>query len=327
LNQLAVGSPPRRTGTGAAAGSNQVVDEAKLVGSLLYDLIIPDDVRGELRRNDLFLEVGSDEALLEYPWELLYDGEDFLCLKHRLGRFVNVANPTPSNLRQPEQFSTDGLSILSISVPRPQPRPGGTAYEPLPAAEAETQAIVDTLAPLGNVVKLELLCGREATFDAVYTAIRDRGRYHIVHFNGHAFFNNQNPYGSGLVLFDQDMTTGQIVNFFKRKPPVFFFMNACETAATNSNRTDWRSRYDIFGLARAFLDTGAYLLGSRWKIGDTSAKNFAEALFKQLADFNTLGDAVKAARIKCREASSPNDLAWASYLFYGDPRVCFRLVS
>jgi CHAT domain-containing protein len=88
-------------------------------------------------------------------------------------------------------------------------------------------------------------------------------------------------------------------------------------------RTDWRARYDIFGLARAFLETGAFLLGNRWKVGDAAAAAFAKAIYTELLDGRPLGRAVRDARKACRR-ESPKDFSWASYTFYGDPRLCFR---
>jgi CHAT domain-containing protein len=167
-----------------------------------------------------------------------------------------------------------------------------------------------------------LLKDANATYDKVYKAIKN-DRYHIVHFNGHAYFNKEKPHLSSLVLFDRDLTTGPILNFFGARPPALFFMNACETAASQSSGTTWEQRYDIFGLARAFLESGGYLVGSRWKVGDDGAAAFAKTFYTALIDGKPLGIAMRDARIACREASEEHDISWASYLFYGDPRLRF----
>lgn len=319
LNSLVVTVDARSgTPTPPGAGRDAVLEQTKRVGGQLLDLVVPSDVQAELRTPGLFLEMGADEALVEFPWELLHDGEEFLCLKHYVGRFVNVTNPTIPPRQHPQLLAPDALSVLLISVPKPQPR-GAIVYERLPGAEAETQAILDTLMPLG--AKVVLLRSAEATYDNVYSAIKS-GRYHIVHFNGHAYFNSDRPFLSSLVLFDQDMTTGPIVSFFGSKPPVFFFLNACETAAAKAS-VDWKNRYDIFGLARAFLETGAYLIGSRWKVGDAGAGMFAKIFYSELVVGRPLGRAILAARVACRGATNADDLSWASYLFYGDPRLYF----
>ena len=73
---------------------------------------------------------------------------------------------------------------------------------------------------------------------------------------------------------------------------MLFFMNACETAAAAPGMP-WERHYDIFGLARAFLETGAYLVGSRWKVGDEAAAAFASAFYKSLVQASSLGRAVQ----------------------------------
>ncbi len=299
---------------------NVLLEKMKLLGCQLLDLIVPQAVQTELRASGVFLEMGIDEKLLEYPWELMHDGDEFLCLKHLVGRFVNVINPTIPRLRPVEPLAGP-LSILLISVPQPQPR-GGVEYEPLAAAESETAAIVDALTPLGKAVDIKLLKGPTARWDDVYKAIKG-GRYHIVHFNGHAYFNTAKPHLSSLVLFDRNLTTGPIVSFFGSRPPVLFFMNACETAAADAPDASWEQRYDIFGLARAFLESGGYLVGSRWKVGDDGAAAFARKFYTGVIDGLPLGQVIRDARLACRDASEDEDLSWASYLFYGDPRLRF----
>jgi CHAT domain-containing protein len=212
---------------------------------------------------------------------------------------------------------------LLISVPQPQPRGGGAIYDPLVEAEAETREIVKTLTALGGAVNLDLLKGPDATRDAVMEKIRT-GHYHIVHFNGHAVFKSDRPERSALVLFDEDLTTAAIFAYFRRHPPVLFVMNGCETAATGASTSDWKDRYDILGLARVFLETGAYLVGNRWKVGDKGAAAFAQAFYSGLVQGLPLGRAVRDARIACRAATPADDFSWASYLYYGDPRLCFR---
>jgi len=157
---------------------------------------------------------------------------------------------------------------------------------------------------------------------AVWQATTQRPRYHIVHFNGHAYFDNEQPSNSSLVLFDEDMAAGEIFNFFGKRPPVLSFMNGCETAATPAGGQ--KNRYDIFSLARAFLDTGSYLIGNRWRVGDEAATAFAETFYSKLIEGQPLGKVIRDARIACRKKMPDYDFSWASYIFYGDPRLCFR---
>jgi CHAT domain-containing protein len=312
-----------RSGAAAAGvlADDEIVRRTKAFGGQLLDSVVPPNVRAELRAaKDLYLEIGVDEPLIEYPWELLHDGTEFLCLKHRVARFVNVMQETAPPLAAPDPWSEGPLSVLVISVPIPQQRQGGPQYSLLTGAQKETQKIVDILEQLTPAVRYQVLVGSNATFEAVWEAIRDE-RFHIVHFSGHAYFDVQQPENSSLVLFDQDMEAGVIPNYFGKNGPVLAFMNGCETAATG---TGTQNRYNIFSLARAFLDTGSYLIGNRWKVGDAAAAAFAEAFYSQLLAGEPLGRVIRDARIACKMQMPPYDFSWASFIFYGDPRLCFR---
>jgi CHAT domain-containing protein len=201
------------------SATSPVLQEFEIVGSQLMDLVIPDDLRSELLSANLSIEVGLDERLLGIPWELLYDGSDFLCLKHAVGRFVNTSRWAPLPASRPDPFSSDRLSVLLISVPRPQAR-GTRRYDPLPGVEAETKSLAQILTG-HEAVELVTLIGKEATYDNVYKAIRDERRFHVVHFGGHAYFRDDKPQDSSLVLFDKDMQAGPLATFFQESRPCY----------------------------------------------------------------------------------------------------------
>ena len=307
-----------------ATPDNVAIDQMTLLGNILLDLVIPNYVQADLRSGRLFLEIGMDKDLLSYPWELMHNGDDFLCLKHAVGRFVNGAPlTTPMRDRPAARLGSplDMLKILIISVPKPQDRPN-LKYERLPQAEKETRAICDILSGIDGV-NIETLIGRNATYSKVYNALTQHESL-IVHFNGHAYFDDEHPYNSALVLFDRDITTGAIASFFSKKPPILCFVNACDTAKEAKSHV-WKNRYDIFGLAKAFLSTDAYLLGSRWKINDKAAAGFAKQFYLSLIkEGKSLGTSILEARRACKDKAPDDEFAWASYVFYGDPRVYFR---
>jgi CHAT domain-containing protein len=171
-----------------------------------------------------------------------------------------------------------------------------------------------------------MLREREATYDNVWKALRE-GPYQIVHFNGHAKFDENNPHASALVLYDRNMTTKAVQTYVAKSPPILCFVNACETAKIAVSK-GWKDRYNIFGLARAFLETGAYLLGSRWKVNDKAAAGFAKKFYLSLLkEGEPLGKAILEARKACKQESPLDELAWANYTLYGDPRVCFRKIA
>ncbi|MGE3145710.1 MAG: CHAT domain-containing protein [Pseudorhodoplanes sp.] len=320
---FADGRGPPPAGAGEEA---DIVERTRRIGNILHNLVIPPDVQAELSAPELFVEFGLDERLLEYPWELLYDGQHFLGCRHAMGRFVNVTKPSIPNSVRPQLPDNGPLSVLLISVPNPMPRPGTppVIYSALSGAQAETAMIAQVLTVPD--VELTILAGVQASWNNVLNEINGPKRFHIVHYNGHAYFDRTNPKKSSLVLHDKDMSTSFIQGLLSRKPPLFFFVNACETAMANAERP-WKDRYDIFGLARAFLDTGAYLLGTRWTVGDGMAARFAEVFYGGMLKGTPLGSAIRDARCACFDAamqSNRDDFSWASYSYYGDPRLVFR---
>jgi hypothetical protein len=325
LNGLAIA--PR----GAAApneAANPAIELCESIGDMMYRLVIPNDIHGELASEDVLLDFVIDESLIKFPWELMHDGEDFLSLKYGMGRFVNNASKGAISPAAPlPPFSAGPLSVLLISVPQPIERDGKT-FAKLDAAEAETKAIAAELIKLRPDIQLETMTGNDSTFDGVRNRLRNGRRAHIVHFNGHAEFDPERPRSSALVLQDKNMTMAFLKAFFGQKPPALFFMNACETAATPADAGAGANLNPnhVFGLARPFLETGAYLIGTRWKVGDQGAKAFAAAFYSQLKEGKPLGKMIRDARRACRDPNCPDDLTWASYVYYGDPRLCFRKV-
>src|SRR4051794_1109920 len=88
LNRVAEGTygTARHSGRGVAPSpSPETAKALQTAGEQLYDMVVPRYVQMDLRDRGLSLEIGVDEQLLSYPWELFHDGSDFLCLKHHVG--------------------------------------------------------------------------------------------------------------------------------------------------------------------------------------------------------------------------------------------------
>ncbi len=126
--------------------------------------------------------------------------------------------------------------------------------------------------------------------------------------------------GSALILHDDcPYSTGDIVENIQLAKPLLCFIHACDPAPAGSGK----DLFSLHELDMAFLGTGAYLLASRWRVSDEAAGLFAKCFYKLLlVKGKSIGKAVCGARRICRHLH-PDDLAWASYILYGDPRVNF----
>lgn len=323
-----VGSVGFSPGRGAMAASQapEVLTQLAYEGELLLELVLPDVVETDLAGDSLFVEIGTDEVLLPVPWELMCSQEGFICLRHAMGRYVNL--PVQSDLTRPLDLQGD-LKVLILCVPQPQPSVGD--YERLREAESEYETLTTLLVDRG--VDCVPLRADEATKENVIRVLRGDQRFTIIHFTGHGHIDVEDPRRSGLVLFNGILTTG-IISRFVRHAPVLAFINGCETARTQegavSEETDQPIELPlshltrVFGIARPFLDQGSYVLGTRWRVGDSSAARFARSFYGALLDGDAIGKAIMKGR-KTIYAPESSDLSWASYVFYGDPRLVLQL--
>src|SRR5262249_10326847 len=83
-------TPPARSPT-PAPGPAPVGTSVDDLGKELCQVALPQQVAVELSTAGLFLEIVTDEAYQDYPWELMHDGNNFYCLRHYIGRYVNVS--------------------------------------------------------------------------------------------------------------------------------------------------------------------------------------------------------------------------------------------
>jgi CHAT domain-containing protein len=188
------------------------------------------------------------------------------------------------------------------------------------------------VAILGDTPRVQVteVAGEAATLARV-TAEFESGRYDIIHYAGHAFFDPERPGESGLVLADGELT-GAHLAALGRLPPLLVF-NACESARlrrgqktrgaagtrAQAQRRGLGLRTNL-SLAETLLRAGvAHYIGTHWPVADDAATAFAEAFYREV-----LRAPIGAALVKARRAvharRSPD---WADYIHYGDAE--FRL--
>lgn len=223
---------------GTKTGDTKALERLANAGGLLFDVVLPRFAQNDLRRADLFLEIGTDERLLHYPWELMCDEGRFLCLHHHIGRFVNITRPLGEliELSRGGQDRPVEMNVLLICVSAPK-KCEDLTFSKLTAAEEEREAVLETLQELG--IECTVLNGKHAEYFAVRRAITERP-YQIMHFCGHAFFDERRPLRSALVLDDGLLTTASLTSLFKRRHPTLCFVNGCETVRSGEGAASSR---------------------------------------------------------------------------------------
>ena len=291
-------------GNRARSLAEDALSELRFLGDELHRTLIPAAIEPELRRGGGPLLLDLDEAMVPVPFELLFDGEQFLCRRFALGRAVRSTVPRRGHERRTLGMPPRALVIAS------DPRAD------LAEVQVEADAIVDALEKEHVRARLAGAMGREALR-------RELKDFDLVHFAGHADFLVEDPSASGWHLADGKLTAADIAALAGGRPmPLVVFSNACESGRTGA-WTDDLARGDArraYGLAGAFLYAGVrHYVGTQWEVIDGHSATFATSFYQNLASGQSIGAAVRHARDAVVAAGGEGALAWASYVLYGDP--------
>ncbi|MHA1357533.1 MAG: CHAT domain-containing protein [Candidatus Helarchaeota archaeon] len=293
-------------------GKSKYFKSIKRFGLALYNELL-EDVGPKLKRipsENLFLKL--DDDLLTIPWELCYDGEEYLGLKYNMGRQV-VVSPKfyiRSYRTRSLQFP---LRVLLLADPT----------ETLPGAREECSQIHDALSKIDGIK--EYLEFREGTEIKMNRLLKDLTNYDLIHFAGHAYFDKENPKNSGWVINAdrREFLTGEMLAAHTAPPIVF--ANACESGVAAVDERRFQS--DLFGIASGFLMGGIKnYIGTFTYINDTSSVKLAVEFYKRLiSEGETVGSALRHARQLIFDKYGESDLLWASYMLYGDPEFSLKV--
>ena len=302
-------------------GSNLSIPEIAAFGKTLGELVLSPEMLEVLRQYpSQHLVVVHDAGSSRIPWETLHIGDNPPALSGGLSHRYEAKDLSTTKWLQNRQLSRV-LNILLIINPTGD----------LQGAEAEGQRIEKLFGAPGLAISVEPVRGEAARRSALLDALSS-GKYDVVHYAGHAFFDADNPERSGILCAGGDVLAGSDLAALANLPSLMFF-NACEAArirrgvpaikeqggragAENTPAIPERLRRGI-GFAEALLRGGvANYVGTYWPVGDEAAKAFAEAFYQSLLAGRTLGDAILHGRRALKQADLSD---WADYVLYGDP--------
>ena len=283
-------------------------------GAKLAGLVLTEDITAVLRAmTKRRLVVVLDAPSSRIPWETLRLGDRFPALAAGMSRRYMADNLSVAKWLEKRRHG-DRLDILLVVNPT----------EDLPGAEKEGDRVGEIFGTLSRV-RIDELRGDQAT-KAVLTEAFSSGRYDVVHYAGHAFFDANRPARSGIVCAGDERLRGEELASLGNLPTLVFF-NACEAArirrAKDCTVPTIQTRVDTsVGLAEAFLRGGvANYVGTYWPVGDAPAKAFAEAFYTHLLNGTPIGDALLKAR---QAVAKQESLDWADYIHYGNPRFVLK---
>ncbi len=294
---------------------NEIIKKLQQAGMDMYNSIFPVQIKKKLAAalsRNLYLTI--DDSLLNIPWELIYDGEEFFCLRFNMGRKVYTSHPAMS-YKIPD---LQRIRMLIIADPK----------NDLPISYKEGFLLHKKLEKLGDIHDINLL----TTSISLKMIYREIFEYDILHYAGHAVYNKDNPDLSGWVLEDGLLTAQRIIELAgcKKPLPALIFSNACQSGKTSEwSKTDQKnwSHYYAYDLVNAFLRSGVqHYIGTFQDIMDVSSPSLGLNFYGFMAQSFSIGEALRKSRIQiikgCEEYSK-NNLIWSHYMLYGDPTTCY----
>ena len=269
------------------------------------------------------LVIVHDDFMARVPWETL-------SLVRDDRQFVPSANAGISHL-----YAADNLSVAKWLEQRLEDSVLSMLLVVDPTSDLqgarEEGLAVQRLFTGRPGVRIDLVYQGEATRPRLLEAFGS-GEYDVVHYAGHAEFDEAHPARSGIRCADDAVLSGADLAGISRLPTLMFF-NACESARLRTRRATRSTRRNAariesnnerlsrlsraVGMAEAFLRGGlANFIGTYWPVSDAAASTFARTFYGAVLDGTPMNRAVQRARAEIRAAGERD---WMNYVFYGNP--------
>lgn len=285
--------------------SKDSLGQLRQIGQALFDDLLTEKAKEVLRIapiEDVVFHI--EDNLVQIPWELLYNGEQFLCQKFNMGRIVKTKQEV-YNIKQ--RLLSYPLKMLIISDPQGD----------LENALSEGQAIKEQVDTHTSLISIKLISG-QTPLAYLMDNIRN---FDIIHYAGHADYDPVDPSGNGWLLGGGKLTAADIVKFVGDTPmPSLVFCNACYSGQTEKCKLVPNYKQEIFGMGNAFLIAGVqHYIGAFGEILDKPGARFAKGFYCAMLEGASIGEAMRQARLLLIKEFGEETIVWASYMLYGDP--------
>ncbi|MFH0762696.1 MAG: CHAT domain-containing protein [Candidatus Omnitrophota bacterium] len=289
----------------------ELIKELAKSGQILWDHLLTAPVKNRLKNTRILdLVLSIDEELINIPWEMLYDGSNFLCLNVNLGRVVRTKEE-PVSLRYRSQPGIPNMLVMANPT------------DDLKSAYLEGLNIKNQFDRRRNKIHIDF---KSTRIDKLYVK-KNLCDYDIVHFAGHCEYEPANPSESGWVLSDGRFSAADIMAMGSTfSLPALIFSNACFSAQSGPGLLTDDYQKENYSLSSAFLFSGVrHYIGSVRRIEDDLSLTFAREFYAQLIAGKPVGACIRMARLGLIREYGIDNMAWASYLLYGNPNfVLFR---
>ncbi|HEX2093141.1 MAG TPA: CHAT domain-containing protein [Longimicrobiaceae bacterium] len=277
----------------------------------LYDQLIR-PVRERLGLGDTPLVIVADGEIAGFPLAALYDSAR--------GRYLVQDHPIrfAASLRDADQGgrprTSEAGTILLVRDPAFDRR-AYPALEPLPGARLEAETIA------AEYRNAKLLSGPEADRNGLEAALRDAD---ILHYAGHAVFDEQRPIQSYLVLapprgggLDGGRLSAAVIELLDLANLRLVVLSACRTSRAHGGRSG-----GFAGLAGALLAAGAGgVVGSLWLVQDELTRPLMVGFHRAYRESGDAAEALRTAQLRMLGSSDPGQqqaAAWAGFRYMGN---------
>jgi tetratricopeptide (TPR) repeat protein len=231
----------------------------------------------------LEIAVDSDDAevarlLLDLPWELLADNQDFLAadLTQPFVVFRGIGRDRDGDPAEPAHRD---LAVMFMAA--------SPAGEQSLAYEAEETAILEATERLRVQVGVE----ESGCADFLKDRLAQEGPFEVVHVSCHGGIHDDQPV-LALETPEGDLalqTPGEFAGALGEDKPSLVFVSACRTAESGAEFTE--------PFVRALVRSGVHnVLGWDGSVYDTDATRFAETFYGELAQHASVPFAASVAR-------------------------------
>lgn len=295
-----------RTVEGARALLARRADEGRLRPHLqaLYEKLVR-PVEGALGRDGTPLVLVADGEVAEVPFAALFDSVRGRYLVQ--DRPIRFAPTLRDASRTPPAATPSGAGVLLVGAPAFDRRayPG---LARLPGSAAEIEAL-EALYPGAAV-----LAGPAADRTSLVEAF---GGASLVHFAGHAVFDEERPDRSFLVLAG-DARSGELraaeIGELRLPGLRLVVLSACQTVRSRHTRSG-----GFAGLAGAFLSAGAGgVVGSLWSVEDQATRVLMTEFHRAYRSSGHGAGALREAQLRMlRSSEFRSPAAWAGFRYSG----------
>ena len=272
------------------------------VGQALYQLVIPDELQALFERNSAPLAIYGGDPL--FPWEVLHDGEEFLGVRFPIGRLPGWFEPARTKGTGEHQgVGGDAIKLVLCADPQGD----------FSSSQREVHYLLDSLPTQQVSVHLT---ESDFALDNLRDELRADSEFHSVfwHVSARAGFSASE--GVGIALSSGTLTPHALRSMATHR--VWAFLHFGQVPNTEQNTSA-----NAASFASSLLDAGVqgvvvsmrpnFTSGGRQMIGD---------YYQYILEGLVPAEALSQARQKFM-ARNPNDPAWSSFVYFGDPGVSF----